>query len=295
MKIIDVEDIKIISSKMRKNLASGNSFSEIAAELNEILLREYGISIRDSIIKYCRDNFKDVTPSVQPILAEAVNQIVLKAVNEGETDITLNNPSGLYNLAEGIGEGITIKANGPVGGLFGAYNNGAVMISKGVAGRYSGNNAWKGLFVFYGDIDEGFGLANYGADFIIFGKAMTRAFAQAKGGSALVRNGLGDYSGMYMADGILVCFDGELGNHIGSGMVGGAIYVPRDKVKETTLGDGTALIEKLDEDDLNQLRSVFQKYNRVEGFSFEVSGHFPTASFNGNNYSTTNLAKIVKK
>jgi glutamate synthase domain-containing protein 1/formylmethanofuran dehydrogenase subunit C len=127
----------------------------------------------------------------------------------------------------------------------------------GVVGNASANVMSGGTIHVYGDVQDDFGDAmNGGAAFIhgnagdtlgqakrggsiyVYGDAGNRAGIQQRGGAIVIGGSVGDYAGEYMGGGIMVVLratgEDDVGFRIGSGMVGGRIYVrgriPRERI-----------------------------------------------------------------
>jgi len=292
---IDTNQIKNVFKELNsKNNGKGykKSYEDSISEINSAAFSEYGVTLSKSILLFCRDNFKEISPAIPPLLADIINKRIIKAIDENEKNISILNPDGLYNLLSGIeGENVKVDIDGNAGGTCGSYSSGLNVTINGFAGRYLGDNSYKGLFIVKGDADEGLGLTNSGTNYFVFGKTLSRTFVQARAGTAVIVNGLGEYSGLYMASGVLVCLDGKIGNYIGNAMVGGSIYIPGKSVNEKTVGKGVTLAEKLQEEDYELLRNVFRKYASVENFRINDTNNSVIVS--EKEYFLSNLVKIV--
>lgn len=171
-------------------------------------------------------------------------------------------------LKETLGEedltGVTLKGvNGQR--YIGAGVDSSIPISiEGVPGQDLGSFAKKIFLTIYGNTQDGTGNTMNDGEIIIHGHGGDILAHSMRGGRILVRDGVGtrvgihmkgtlkqspqviigggygDFLGEYMAGGMMIILrlqDEREGQHIGTGMHGGRIYL-RGQVKRSSLGDG---------------------------------------------------------
>ncbi|OPY39343.1 MAG: Tungsten-containing formylmethanofuran dehydrogenase 2 subunit C [Methanoregula sp. PtaU1.Bin051] len=177
-----------------------------------------------------------------------LNQMIRRAVNEGVTDITIDNVLGQRFIADGLrGEKVTITINGVPGGDLGMFMSGPTVIVNGNADHAPGNTMDAGMIVIHGSAGDAVAHSMRGGRVYVRDNIGYRGGIHMKqylekrpilvvGGSARA------FLGEYMAGGLLIV----LGMHgspplsergIGSGIHGGEIFV-RGKVDNNLLGVG---------------------------------------------------------
>ena len=304
---IDVEEI--IRNINREYKPNSQSFSQQRHLFKSIVEGMYQIDLSDAIINFCIDNFKEVSTSVPPILADIINRHADRLIGkvrklEGDKMLRITRPQGLYNLVNGInGDGVKIEVEGLVGGYFCAYSTDIDIVVKGGVGRfgfdnsYCGNNHLSRVLV-YGNCDEGLGEFNHGINYLVVGKTFTRTFPCARSGTLIVTDGIGEYSGMFMEDGVIIALSGADFKNIGSGMKGGAIFMPKDSLCRDTLGEGTELIGGLSDKDFKQIQDIFNIHKR-EGINITEKRGYPALEVLTDNgkitYGSEGLIKIVSR
>jgi glutamate synthase domain-containing protein 3 len=95
-----------------------------------------------------------------------------------------------------------------------------------------------GVVFVHGNAGDTLGQAKRGGSIYVYGDAGNRAGIQHRGGILMIGGSVGDYAGEYMGGGVLVVLratsSDDVGFRIGSGMVGGRIYVrgriPRERI-----------------------------------------------------------------
>jgi glutamate synthase domain-containing protein 3 len=145
--------------------------------------------------------------------------------------------------------GPTVIVNGNAQDGVGNTMSGGKIVIKGMAGDVLGYGMRGGRMFIKGDVGYRIGIhmKSYKENIpyiVVGGKAV-------------------DFFGEYMAGGILVllgldCDGPIIGNYIGTGMHGGAIYI-RGKVQDYQLGKEVG-VRELDENDHNILRELLQDY-----------------------------------
>jgi glutamate synthase domain-containing protein 3 len=287
---LDIDEIRAIV----RDIGSKVSKSEEQFEgINNAFEKNYGIIIPLGLKRASIEKFGDVASS--PLIMErAINSIIKKKVEVGETKITLKNPKALYRIGI-LGYDDTIRLDmivqGNVGNFFGAYCNfDGTWIVNGNAENGLADKGYKGKIIVEGFATE---LAcqnnqatkfSNGVDVLIKKGCMERAMGQARGGR-LVTFGAGYNSGLYMSGGVLLNL-GSPGELFGPGMVGGIIYSP----KGTTAAEG-AVVNELNVEDYSTIRDalrVFENELLVEKLD-SLSLENPTVQL------TNNASKDIQK
>ncbi|MEM1598027.1 MAG: glutamate synthase [Pyrobaculum sp.] len=155
--------------------------------------------------------------------------------SSGRVDVV--NVNGHRYLGSGMAGG-ELNVWGVVGNASANVMEGGVMRIYGDAQDDLADAMNGGVVAVYGSAGDAVGQAKRGGELYIYGNAGTRAAIQHRGGVTIIGGSVGDYLGEYMGGGTVVVlrstWDEEVGARIGSGMVGGVIYirgeVPREKV-----------------------------------------------------------------
>jgi len=287
---LDIDEIRAIVRDIGSKVSNPEEQFE---GVNNAFEKNYGIIIPLGLKRASIEKFGDVASS--PLIMErAINSIIKKKVEVGETEITLKNPKALYRIGI-LGYDDTIRLDmiveGNVGNFFGAYCNfDGTWIVNGNAENGLADKGYKGKIIVEGFATE---LAcqnnqatkfSNGVDVLIKKGCMERAMGQARGGR-LVTFGAGYNSGLYMSGGVLLNL-GSQGELFGPGMVGGIIYSP----KGTTAAEG-AVVKELNVEDYSTIRDalrVFENELLVEKLD-SLSLENPTVQL------TNNVSKDIQK
>ena len=287
---LDIDEIRAIVRDIGSKVSNPE---EQFKGVNNAFEKNYGIIIPLGLKRASIEKFGDVASS--PLIMErAINSIIKKKVEVGETEITLKNPKALYRIGI-LGYDDTIRLDmiveGNVGNFFGAYCNfDGTWIVNGNAENGLADKGYKGKIIVEGFATE---LAcqnnqatkfSNGVDVLIKKGCMERAMGQARGGR-LVTFGAGYNSGLYMSGGVLLNL-GSQGELFGPGMVGGIIYSP----KGTTAAEG-AVVKELNVEDYSTIRDalrVFENELLVEKLD-SLSLENPTVQL------TNNVSKNIQK
>jgi glutamate synthase domain-containing protein 3 len=287
---LDIDEIRAIVRDIGSKVSNPEEQFE---GINNAFEKNYGIIIPLGLKRASIEKFGDVASS--PLIMErAINSIIKKKVEVGETKITLKNPKALYRIGI-LGYDDTIRLDmiveGNVGNFFGAYCDfDGTWLVNGNAENGLADKGYKGKIIVEGFATE---LAcqnnqatkfSNGVDVLIKKGCMERAMGQARGGR-LVTFGAGYNSGLYMSGGVLLNL-GSQGELFGPGMVGGIIYSP----KGTTAAEG-AVVKELNVEDYSTIRDalrVFENELLVEKLdSFSMKN--PTVQL------TNNVSKDIQK
>lgn len=203
-----------------------------------------------------------------------LNQQIRKAIAEGVRTINLNNINGQRYIGVAIeGNDIEINVNGVPGQDLAAFMDGPKIVVNGNAQDGLGNTMSNGKIIIKGMAGDVIGYGMRGGKMHIKGDIGYRvgihmkSFEQsiyAENTPAIIAGGkAGDFFGEYMAGGILILLglNNEkpiVGNYIGTGMHGGAIYL-RGKVEQYQLGKEVG-IKTLDDKDKQLLYKLIKDY-----------------------------------
>lgn len=174
-----------------------------------------------------------------------LNDDIHAAIAKGETEFTLDKVKGQRYIGVGLESPVSITINGVGGNDLGAFMNGATVVVNGNAQDGLGNTLNGGKIVVKGDAGDILGYAMRGGRVYIKGNVGYRTGIHMKAFEdrfpvLVVGEGSGDYLGEYMAGGYLVVLnlndlDNPVGNYVGTGMHGGAIFI-RGKVEAWQVG-----------------------------------------------------------
>jgi glutamate synthase domain-containing protein 1/formylmethanofuran dehydrogenase subunit C len=166
----------------------------------------------------------DLAPRIRSMLREAgevrvVNVLGHRYLGNGMTSGSLTIWGVVGNASANVMSGGLMRVYGDVQDDFGDTMNGGVVFVHGNAG-------------------DTLGQAKRGGSIYVYGDAGNRAGIQHRGGILMIGGSVGDYAGEYMGGGVLVVLratsSDDVGFRIGSGMVGGTIYVrgriPRERI-----------------------------------------------------------------
>ena len=198
-----------------------------------------------------------------------LNERIHAALQEGAPDLTILNVRGQRYIGVGLDDGARIAVTGVPGNDLGAFMNGARIAVRGNAQDGVGNTMNSGAIVVDGDAGDVVGYAMRGGRILIRGNVGYRAgiHMKAYGDSfpVIVVGGTAkEYLGEYMAGGVIAVLNLEspdsppAGEHIGTGMHGGAIYL-RGRVEPHQLGKEVGVREP-DGADRELLRRILDDY-----------------------------------
>lgn len=205
-----------------------------------------------------------------------LNKMIRGAVASGEKEFELDNIGGQRYIGVGLDHSIKITINGTPGNDLGAFMNGPKIIVNANAQDGIANTMNAGEIIVHGNVGDIIGYGMRGGKLYIKGDAGYRVGIHMKeykkqipviiaGGTA------GDFFGEYMAGGIMILLgmNGKkpiVGDHVGTGMHGGVIYV-RGKVNAEKLGKEVNCLE-LNEEDEKLIGSYLKEYCECFGFDY---------------------------
>jgi methylamine---glutamate N-methyltransferase subunit B len=182
-----------------------------------------------------------------------INQHIRSEVNG--KPVHVENAVHLHGLAAGLKLG-EILVHGDVGDYVGALNAGARILVTGNAGKYAGDNMTGGELVIQGSAGYGVAQYCYGGTLVVHGDAGDFTATMNKGADVLIQGSVGDEAGTYMLKGNLVIV-GDGGENFANYLIRGSVFIGG---KWKSLGHNTK-IDPMTEEDINLLRSLFNKYN----------------------------------
>lgn len=206
-----------------------------------------------------------------------LNRKVRDAVEKGEKEIVLENVNGQYYIGDGLRAKVSITVEGVPGNDLAAFMDGPTIRIKSNAQDNIGNTMNSGKVIVEGNAGDVLGYGMRGGKLHIGGNVGYRVGIHMKGdrkqGPIIIVGGTaGDFFGEYMAGGLLILLglknDGPIvGDYLGTGMHGGAIFV-RGEVDKDMCGAEVGVMEP-DEDDMKVLRDALTDYCADLGLKLE--------------------------
>lgn len=191
-----------------------------------------------------------------------LNEKIFEAVQNREKELILDDVNGQRFIADGLKGNIEIDVFGVPGNDLGMFMDGPTVIVHGNAQDGVGNTMSSGKIIIHGDAKDILGHSMRGGTIFVKGDVGYRAGIHMKTYKSsiplIVAGGrAGDFLGEYMTGGIIIILgihsdDDELetlGEWIGTGQHGGAIYV-RGEIDESKLGSGTSLFQMTKDDEM---------------------------------------------
>ncbi len=154
-----------------------------------------------------------------------INQRIRSLIEEGEREITIDNPAARHALAPAIkAEGVTLDFTGPVGWYAAGMNCGPRVRVRGNAGWGLAECMMSGQVEVHGHAGSGAAASIRGGLVFVEGDAGARAGISMKGGTLIVGGSVGYMSGfMLQAGTIIIC--GGAAEGLGDSMYAGTIYI----------------------------------------------------------------------
>ena len=153
-----------------------------------------------------------------------VNQLIRRAIEQGEHDIHVYDPRGRHSLGVAFFQPVHLIFGGSVGFYCGAMGDGPTVEIQGSAGWSTGEGLQSGSVVVRGHAGNATGAAIHGGIVCVHGNAAARTGIALDGGMVVVGGNVGYMSGFMMNQGdLIVC--GNAGERLGHGMNGGRIFV----------------------------------------------------------------------
>jgi len=208
-----------------------------------------------------------------------LNEKVFDAVQKGEKELVLDDVNGQRFIADGLKGDIKIDVFGTPGNDLGMFMDGPTITVHGNAQDGVGNTMSSGKIVIHGDGRDIVGHSMRGGTIFVKGDVGYRVGIHMKTYKSsipvIVAGGkAGDFLGEYMAGGVIIILGLNSGNEletlgewIGTGQHGGAIYV-RGKIDESKLGNGTSQL-KMTKEDERLVRTVLIDY--CDTFNLDIN------------------------
>ncbi|MDK2949816.1 MAG: hypothetical protein PWQ26_483 [Thermotoga sp.] len=202
-----------------------------------------------------------------------LNDMIWEAIENGETEIVLDNVCGQRYIGAGIRKKVRIEINGVPGNDLGVFMDGPEITVNGNAQDGVGNTMNSGKIVVHGHAGDIIGYAMRGGHIYIKKSAGYRVGIHMKAYKenypVIVIGGFArDFLGEYMAGGLLIVLglekdeDGNIaGNYVGTGMHGGEIFL-RGNIEEHKLGKEVKIFQP-SEEDMNRIRPYIEEFCRL--------------------------------
>ena len=185
-----------------------------------------------------------VTIDVQGVPTREINERIRTALDEGATEIAIQNPAGRHNLAVALEGRGKIIANGTVGYFVGALGMGPDLEVHGNAGWSVGADLMRGSVVVHGNAGSSVGASCRGGLVVVDGDVGARAGIALKGATVVVGGSAGYMSGFMMQAGMLV-IGGDAADGLGDSMYTGDIFLGGEA---ESLGADTVMRDPSDEE-----------------------------------------------
>lgn len=207
-----------------------------------------------------------------------LNEQIKAAVENGETEIELDNVNGQRYLGTNINKPVKININGVPGNDMAIFMDGPTLIINNNAQDAIANTMNSGKIVVHGNAGDVLGYGMRGGKLFVKGNVGYRVGIHMKEHKkqipVIIAGGVaGNFFGEYMAGGCLILLGLNrepnqpiAGDYIGTGMHGGVIYI-RGDVDRDTLGKEVAVFD-LDEDDQKKLKKLLTEYCAEFGFDY---------------------------
>jgi glutamate synthase domain-containing protein 3 len=205
-----------------------------------------------------------------------LNEQIRELVDNGTTEIVLNNVCGQRYIGCGLGPGITLTINGVPGNDMGMFMGGTRIVVNASVQDCVANTMDSGEIVVHGRSGDTLGHGMRGGEIYIRDNVGTRVGIHMKSYESkkpvLVIGGwAGNFLGEYMAGGILIVlglnrgYRDVVGRFVATGMHGGTMYI-RGQVDAFQLGKEVKIF------DINELdKTILSKYIRSYCEYFDVS------------------------
>ncbi len=206
-----------------------------------------------------------------------LNDMIHEALKVGEREIILDNVNGQRYIGCGVNQEADIIINGVPGNDLAAFMNGPRIIVNGNGQDAIGNTMNAGKIVVHGDAGDVVGYSLRGGKIFIRGEVGYRVGIHMKSYKdqipVIVIGGVAkDFFGEYMAGGVMIILGLDraddvpiLGNHIGTGMHGGNVYI-RGEIEEYQVGKGVGIYELEEEE---EIRGYLAEYCQDFGLDLE--------------------------
>lgn len=188
-----------------------------------------------------------------------LNERIRELIGGGCLEIVLDGVNGQRYIGDGLEQPVEITVNGVPGNDLGAFMDGPTIVVNDNAQDGVGNTMNSGKIIIRGHAGDVLGYGMRGGKIFVTGDVGYRVGIHMKSFKdqipmIVAGGGAGDFFGEYMAGGVLMLLglghEGKqlVGNYVGTGMHGGAIYI-RGEVAESQLGKEVRRFELEAEDE----------------------------------------------
>ena len=207
--------------------------------------------------------------NVKGLHYKELNRLIHQAVDNGRTNIILDNANGQRYIGDGLSCDIKITINGVPGNDLSAFMDGPTIVVNSNGQDGVGNTMNAGKIVIHGDVGDIAGHSMRGGRIFIRGSAGYRTGIHMKSYKDLfpvimIGGNARDFLGEYMAGGLIVVLglgkknDAIVGNYCGTGMHGGTMYI-RGDIEDYHLGEEVKK-SGLNREDGKMLRKYLKEY-----------------------------------
>jgi glutamate synthase domain-containing protein 3 len=215
---------------------------------------------------------------------KVLNNEIYAAVNDGAKSIELINVNGQRYIADGLKKPVKLIINGTPGNNLGSFMDGPEIIVLSNAQEQVANTMNGGKIVILGDASDVVGYGMRGGKIFVRGDVGYRVGIHMKEYKRqvpviVVGGTTGDFLGEYMAGGIIIVLgitrDEEkqeeldiVGDYVGTGMHGGAIFVRGKEVPPYRLGSEPQRVDLTDKDQ-KFLETTLKEFCKDVDFNFQ--------------------------
>jgi glutamate synthase domain-containing protein 3 len=213
-----------------------------------------------------------------------LNELIHQAVGDQKKEIILDNVNGQRYIGGGLSGNVKITVNGTPGNDLAAFMDGPTIVVNSNAQDGIGNTMNAGKIIVCGSAGDIVGHSMRGGNIFVKGNVGYRVGIHMKAYRDLcpvvIAGGCaGDFLGEYMAGGLIIILglsqnkknryenQSIVGNYVGTGMHGGAIYI-RGNIEKYQLGREVALTE-LNREDVGEIREHLKEYCSAFSLNFQ--------------------------
>jgi glutamate synthase domain-containing protein 3 len=225
------------------------------------------------------DEVRTIAISAKGVGYSELNRQLAELAGHGHRAVTVRDVLGHRYLGTGIRGDLKVEVYGTPGEDLGAFMDGLTLRIHGNAQNAVGNTMNSGLIAIHGSAGDTLGHSMRGGRIWVRGSVGYRVGIHMKasgdGPVIVIGGGTGDFLGEYMAGGVLIVLgmglgpeERLIGNWVGTGIHGGAIYV-RGSVPAYRLGHGAGA-SPCDEADHSELRLHLYPYCAEFGLDLDA-------------------------
>jgi methylamine---glutamate N-methyltransferase subunit B len=192
----------------------------------------------------------------QKLKSRELNQLLVEKLGK-DTEVTIQNPHSMHNIATGLTQKGKIIVNGSTGFYTGGFLEGPTVFVDGNVGWYAGDNMMAGELIITKNTGCNAGVYFYGGTMVVYGGTGSRVGYGMKGGTIIVCGSSGRWAGQMTLGGKLVLL-GKVGPQVGESMYKGVIYL-QDEEAQDKLG-GNVYLDEVKQSEEEELKELFEKY-----------------------------------